>query len=268
MRKLCCPKFAQPNLLLPHDKLACAQPLLFILGTPLIFAPSCARESEAFIPSTNLLAHCHAIMGPSLLVPWAVLAFEAFALHSHFEISRRDEYVAELESWLATAQRASLDTRKRCPVPCSATKDNSSSAEWFLFPDAADLASCNETMLLNMAVKTTVEDQITPTAIRACIADYGSGVKAAFVADGSKASLCSTSNRVLREAPIYMHEPQVSSNGAEFSVNHLLAAGHQISRYLAIQVPSCAHNAIEFAYSQSAAIGVFTGAEIHQHGVT
>ncbi|KAI2782388.1 putative glycosyl hydrolase, family 18 [Daldinia loculata] len=207
-------------------------------------------------------------MRASLLVPWAILASEAFASHSHIEISRRDEDVAELESWLATAQRASLDTRKKCPVSCSATKNSSSSTEWFLFPDAAELASCNETMLLNMVVKTTAEDQTTPTAMRACTADYGSGVKAAFVADESKASLCSTSNRVLKEASIYMHEPQVGSNAAEFSVNHFLAAGHQISRHLALQVPSCAHNAIEFAYSQSAAIGVFAGAEIHQHGVT
>ncbi|KAI0882847.1 putative glycosyl hydrolase, family 18 [Annulohypoxylon maeteangense] len=207
-------------------------------------------------------------MRASLLVPLAILASEAFASQSHIEIPRRDADAAEIESWFATAQRASLDTSKKCPVSCSETKDSSSSTEWYLFPDAAELASCNETMLLNMAVKTTAEDQATSTAIRACTADYDSGVKAAFVADENKASLCVTSNRVLEEGSVYMHEAQVGSNAAAFSVNHLLAAGNQISRHLALQVPSCVDNAIEFAYSQSAAIGVFAGVEVHQHGIT
>lgn len=206
-------------------------------------------------------------MRTSLLVPWAILASEVFAFNSNVDIASRDDDAAELDSWLATVQRASHETPKKCPVSCSSTKDSSSSDEWFLFPDAEDLASCNETMLFNMVVKTTAEDQTTPTGIRACTADYDSGVKAAFVADENTASLCSTSNRVLEETSVYMHEPQVGSNAAEFSVNHLLAAGHQISSHLALQTPSCDDDAIEFAYSQSAAIGVFAGAEINQHGL-
>ncbi|XDG05350.1 hypothetical protein ABKA04_004965 [Annulohypoxylon sp. FPYF3050] len=207
-------------------------------------------------------------MRASLLVPWAILASEAFASNSNIDIASRDDDAAELDSWLATVQRASHDTPKKCPVSCSSTKDSSSSDEWFLFPDTTELASCNETMLFNMVVKTAAEDQTTPTGIRACTADYDSGVKAAFVADENTASLCSTSNHVLEESSVYMHEPQVGSNAAEFSVNHLLATGHQISSHLALQTPSCDDDVIEFAYSQSAAIGVFAGAEINQHGVT
>ncbi|KAI1770463.1 putative glycosyl hydrolase, family 18 [Hypoxylon cercidicola] len=187
-------------------------------------------------------------MRTSLLFPWAVLASEAFTSHSPFKISRRDQDVAVLES-------------------CE-TRDSNSSTGWFLFSDSSELASCNQTMLLNMAVKTTPEVQTSPSAIKACTADYGSGLKAAFVADGSKASLCKTSNRALKEASVYMHEHQVGSVTAEFSTNDLLAAGNQISLHLELQMPSCAHHAIEFAYSQSAAIGVFAGLEVHQQGVT
>ncbi|KAI0181182.1 putative glycosyl hydrolase, family 18 [Hypoxylon sp. FL1284] len=206
-------------------------------------------------------------MRASLLVPWAALAPQAFALHSHTILSGRDAAATELDSWMASAQRASSAARNNCPVSCSKTNDTSSSEGWFLFADAADLASCNETMLLNMAVGARAEDE-SSSSVRACTADYSSGAKAAFLTDDSKASLCSTSNRALKEASISMHEPQVGSDAAEFSAAHLLAAGNQISRHLASQVPSCDNDAIEFAYSQSAAIGVYSGVEVHQHGIT
>jgi hypothetical protein len=61
--------------------------------------------------------------------------------------------------------------------------------------------------------------------------------------------------------------PQVGDD-SEFSVNHLISAAQQIIDHLALQQPSCANNAMEFAYSQSSGIGLFAGAEIHQHGIT
>ncbi|RYP14424.1 hypothetical protein DL765_006367 [Monosporascus sp. GIB2] len=203
-----------------------------------------------------------------LLIPFALFATRAFASDSDIEISRRAEGDADLEEWLAAAKRVSPDALKKCPVSCSKTGNNPSSAGWFLFPDAAKLASCNETMLLSMVVQTEAEDKNTQTVIRACTANYDSGVKLAFVPDEERASLCSTPNRVLEEASIYMHQPQAGSNDAEFSVNHLLSAGRQITSHLALQMPSCTNNAMEFVYFQSSVIGIFAGAEIHQHGVT
>ena len=141
-----------------------------------------------------------------------------------------------------------------------------SRAEWFLFPDATKLALCNETMLLDMVVKSAINDDAAQTVVRACSADYDSGLKAAFVPEEGKASLCTTANRVLEQNSIYLHQPQVEAD--EFSVNHLLSAGHQIVNHLALQEPSCTNNAMEFAYSQSSNIGLFAGAEVHQHGIT
>jgi hypothetical protein len=121
-------------------------------------------------------------------------------------------------------------------------------------------------MLLDMAVH---NDETAPAIVRACTADYDSSaaLKPAFVADEEKASLCTTANRVLEEVPVYLHQPGDESL-AEFSASHLIAAGRQISRHFALQVPSCTDNAMEFAYFQTSAIGVFAGAETHQHGVT
>lgn len=121
-------------------------------------------------------------------------------------------------------------------------------------------------MLLDTVVK-VADDATTQTIVRACTADYDAGVKASFVPDEGKASLCTTANRVLEETSVYIHQP-TAANGDEFSVEHLLSAGHQISNHLSLQKPSCTHNAMEFAYSRSAAIGLFVGAELHQHGVT
>jgi hypothetical protein len=121
-------------------------------------------------------------------------------------------------------------------------------------------------MLLDTVVK-VADDTTTQTIVRACTADYDVGVKAAFVPDEGKASLCTTANRVLEETSVYIHQP-TAANDDEFSVEHLLSAGHQIHNHLSLQKPPCTNNTMEFAYSQSAAIGLFVGAELHQYGVT
>jgi hypothetical protein len=142
-----------------------------------------------------------------------------------------------------------------------------SRAEWFLFTDATKLALCNETLLLDMVVNSAINDDAARTVLRACSADYNSDVKVAFVAEEGKASLCTTANRVLEETSVFLHQPQAGADN-EFSVNHLLLAGRQIANHLALQEPSCTNNAMEFAYSQSSSIGLFAGAEVHQHGIT
>lgn len=200
---------------------------------------------------------------------FALLAASALASLSDVEIQRRaEENADDLEQWLEATQRVSPESLNPCPVSCDETGNGTSRSEWFLIPDATKLALCNETMLLDMVVQAAAQDDKTsPPIIRACTANYDSGVKVAFVPDDDKASLCTTANQVLEEASIFMHHPETGNDDA-FSVNHLLSAAHQITNHLALQKPSCGNNAMEFAYSQSSAIGLFAGAEIHQHGVT
>ncbi|KFY07990.1 hypothetical protein V492_06644 [Pseudogymnoascus sp. VKM F-4246] len=201
-----------------------------------------------------------------LFIPCALFAAGAFASsHSDIEVLRRAEDDLELNEWLAASNRVPPEALKKCPVSCNEA-GNGSSEEWFLFSDETKLASCNETMLLSMVVQTEADDN-AQTVIKACTANYGSGVKAAFVHDETKASLCTTSNQVLEEAAVYMQQPQAGGNDVQFSADHLLSAGRQITNHLALQMPSCTNNAIEFAYFQSSVIGIFAGAEVHQHGV-
>ncbi|KFZ10472.1 hypothetical protein V501_05180 [Pseudogymnoascus sp. VKM F-4519 (FW-2642)] len=191
-----------------------------------------------------------------------------FHIPSDIETLRRVEDGPELKEWLAASTRVPPSALKRCPVSCSETGDSSSSNEWFLFPDPTKLALCNETMLLNIIVQTETNDKNAQAPIKACTANYSSGVKAAYIHDEEKASLCLTPNRILKEASIYMHQPRASTTDGQFSTNHLLSAGRQITNHLTLQIASCTNNAIEFAYFQSSMIGIFAGAELHQHGVT
>ncbi|KAH7311959.1 family 18 glycosyl hydrolase, partial [Rhexocercosporidium sp. MPI-PUGE-AT-0058] len=193
----------------------------------------------------------------------ALVAIAARALaSSNLDVRETED---ELDKWLSAVQAQPLEALRSCPVSCSTTSEDS----WFLFPDASQLASCNETMLLNIAVQVAEEnnDNDTPTVIRVCTADYDTSksMRATFVPDSTKASLCVTANKVLEEVSIHMHQP---GQGGEFLAGHVMSAGRQVKSYLASQKPSCTNNAMAFGYSQSAAIGLFAGAEVHQHGVT
>jgi hypothetical protein len=129
------------------------------------------------------------------------------------------------------------------------------------------LAACDETMLLDMNVQATADGDATRQSIaRACTADFDASVTQVFFPDENKASLCTTANRQLKTASIYMYQPTLKDD--TFSVTHALAATRQITHHLALQKPSCTSNAIEFAHFESAVVGLFAGAELHQHGMT
>ncbi|KAL2193085.1 hypothetical protein P885DRAFT_46060 [Corynascus similis CBS 632.67] len=201
-----------------------------------------------YVLATAAAAGALASSNPSSTIP-----------HSFIDVREPED---ELDKWLSAVQAQPLAALKSCPISCSKAGED----PWYLFPDASQLVSCKETMLLNMVVQ-MAEDSDTPTVIRACTADYNTSgtMKVAFVPDVTKASLCTTANNVLDEVSIYVHQ---SGNGGEFSVGHLLPAGRQVKSYLASQKPSCTNNAMAFGYSQSSIIGLFAGAEVHQHGVT
>ncbi|KAJ4416952.1 hypothetical protein N0V85_002069 [Neurospora sp. IMI 360204] len=148
----------------------------------------------------------------------------ALASTSDIDISRRNQDdTDDLDEWLAATERMSPEALKPCPISYSVA-GNSSMDGWFLFPDPTKLAQCNETMILNMAVQTETGDDKAPSgqpAVKACTADYESKVKLAFVPDNEKASLCTTANRVLEEASVYMHHPQADDDDG-FSTGNCL----------------------------------------------
>ncbi len=200
-----------------------------------------------------------------LLFVSTCVTFGAHGSPSTTGLQRRVEDTTEnIDEWQATVKRASSSVLRPCPVSCTETKNVTSTNEWYLVSDASKLALCNETMLLDMAVKgITKTDDISQTIVRACTADYESTAKIASTSDQHIASLCTTANRVLEETTVYVQQLQLANDA--LSTNHLLSAGQHIINHLRLQTPSCSSNAMEFAFSQSSAMGVFIGAEVHQY---
>ncbi|GFF93568.1 killer toxin subunits alpha/beta [Aspergillus udagawae] len=220
-------------------------------------------------------------MKPSLVF-FTTLVAGAFSAHSgshlHLHVSHRartSEAIDArddqgLDEWLAANKRAPPSALTACPLSCHETGNSSSGAGWFLFPDGSRLAACNETMLLNFVVQNEVDGASShgpKMGIRACTADYSSTMQAAYEPHDERAALCPTPNHALVEASIRMSH-STSGNDDGFAVQDVLAAGRQIVNYFRSQKPFCVENTLAFGYSQSAVVGVFAGAEVHQHGVT
>lgn len=172
-----------------------------------------------------------------------------------------------LEEWLAASKRAPTDGLTACPASCHDVRDDNKEAGWFLLSEASRLAACNETMLLDFIVENDADDEIPKAGIRACAADYSSSMKAAYEPDDQKAALCPTPNHAMVNSSVQMSH-HASHGDVGFSSQDLLSAGTQVVNHFRSQKPSCVDNAIAFGYSRSAAIGVFAGAEVHQHGIT
>lgn len=175
----------------------------------------------------------------------------------------------ELADWLKTSAQSSVV--KACPESCSELKEGEEDSGWYLIPDEDILSRCNDTMLVNLAVKSK-----DSKAIRACVGDYGESVKAAFEAESDKAALCETPNSDLTSSTMstFTGFPEGMQSSAEgtasqsFDAKDAISALQQVSRHLRTKVPSCTNNVIEFGYSKSAAVGIFVGSEHHQHGLT
>ncbi|KID93428.1 Glycoside hydrolase, subgroup, catalytic core, partial [Metarhizium majus ARSEF 297] len=171
----------------------------------------------------------------------------------------------DLEEWLAANIRTPPSLFRPCPFLCSRSINSTDGAGWFLIPEVASLAKCNETLLLDLVFKS---DDVL--AVRACTADYGSdhNLQIAYHPDDAKAALCPTPNHDMVKASIRLSEASaLTGNGDLFLVQHLESAGRQVFHHLRAQKPSCTNNAVAFGYSQSAVVGVFAGAELHQHGL-
>lgn len=171
----------------------------------------------------------------------------------------------DLEEWLQSNIRTPVSLLKPCPLRCSEAEELKGEQSWFQYPDATSFSSCNETMLLSLVVRNNL-----PEAIRACTADYDLSAEAPNIND-AQASLCSTPNHNLELTPVRISTSakiQRRSTDVTFSPDHMVAAGRQVRSHLASQETSCDRDAISIGYSQSALLAVFSGPEVHQHGLT
>ncbi|ODA83589.1 hypothetical protein RJ55_02104 [Drechmeria coniospora] len=136
----------------------------------------------------------------------------------------------------------------------------------------SSVAKCNETMLLSVNIQTSgAEDEQLPIAgIRACKADYGTKSAQKRAEESETPAICPTPNNDIVEVSVMVGKPagHVTGSGASpASPDDILSAGRQVQSYLGTKAPSCTENVLTFGYARSAAVGLFAGAEVYQHGV-
>ncbi|KAK4161332.1 glycoside hydrolase, subgroup, catalytic core [Cladorrhinum sp. PSN259] len=146
-----------------------------------------------------------------------------------------------------------------CPAACS--ESGSDPSTWSVYPDAARLALCNDTLLFSINVFTEIEDDHTKAGIRACKADF-----AASTTSKRDEKTCKHGSQVESKSKAYI-QSQGQADGAN-GARDIEAAGRQVSNYVARLETECDKPTIAFGYSGNAAIGFYAGAQVRQQGVS
>ncbi|KYK60893.1 glycosyl hydrolase, family 18 [Drechmeria coniospora] len=237
--------------------------LLFISYTQSLYS----RPGFSYIGQT--LLHATAPMPKSLCYLASLLLLAAGISPA---AASPDDINPSLEDWRAANERAKA--LRTCPLSCqdNGGSDIGSELPWSLFSDMSSVAKCNETMLLSVNIQTSgAEDEQLPIAgIRACKADYGTKSAQKRAEESETPAICPTPNNDIVEVSVMVGKPagHVTGSGASpASPDDILSAGRQVQSYLGTKAPSCTENVLTFGYARSAAVGLFAGAEVYQHGV-
>lgn len=172
-----------------------------------------------------------------------------------------------LQKWLEEAVKLSSQPRL-CPSSCTKSTRGTEAAGQFLFSDASQLTSCNETMIISFNVASSDHEENMTPGIWACTADYEATTAANLVVPNSdKAALCSTPNHVISNTTARISHINSKRSERIIDSNVFVSVTQQVARHLASRTPSCNESTIAFGYSETFSIGIFSGVEVHQHGV-
>lgn len=185
-----------------------------------------------------LVARCPELLWPDVLA--ALLPRQCSALHGNYE-SR------EL-------------TPDSCPASCSSTGVDPS--QWFVYHSVDRLDVCNQTMLLNFALFNQLDDPVTRVSIAACSADLA---VASSGASTTNTALCHSAqlNQTERTSSLQLASSGSSSSAAPGDVVNAL---EQLQALSTLSEPGC-NETINFAYTGTAAIGVYVGSGLADQGV-
>ncbi|KAK4231442.1 glycoside hydrolase, subgroup, catalytic core [Podospora fimiseda] len=180
----------------------------------------------------------------------------------HLSLTRDVFDDAADDALFAEWQEANARTpNKIIPCPAACSESGSDPSTWSIYPDAARLALCNNTLLFSINVFTEIKDDHTKAGIRACKADF------------------STPATSKRDEKTCKHGPQVEGKSKAYVLTQgganggngardVEAAGIQVSNYVTSFETDCNTPTIAFGYSGSAAIGFYAGSQVRQQGVS
>ncbi|EWC44902.1 hypothetical protein DRE_00961 [Drechslerella stenobrocha 248] len=147
-----------------------------------------------------------------------------------------------------------ISALRACPQSCSEVGQNP--ADWTVYDSVERLNSCNETLLLDFAIYSPLDDPETTVKISSCTASGPQKAKRQEIVTNS----CQHSDQT--DVSI-----ELQSSGAGISVNgpHVVAAARQIQSYL--KSTSDCGTFINFGYSNHSVVGVYVGASVENTNV-
>ncbi|KAK4455350.1 hypothetical protein QBC34DRAFT_340767 [Podospora aff. communis PSN243] len=194
------------------------------------------------------------------------LGHAATALSPKLDLSDAAVLEAFEREWMQTAQRVPTEALQPCPASCSTAGRDP--GDWDLYPNAARMAVCNETVLFSMNVDT----DLPPAALRVCTADFAetapsNGSLPGGALGGDEA--CAPPLEAEQSLPL-----RLLSNNSNVAPTRradtasVVSALRQLSKHVANTAPSCNNNAIAFAQSGAAVVGLYVGAQVHRQGIS
>ncbi|KAB5583051.1 hypothetical protein GE09DRAFT_1247143 [Coniochaeta sp. 2T2.1] len=204
-------------------------------------------------------------------VVFALLGTGVTALTAKVNVSDAAALDSFQRQWLEKVERVP-EPLMRCPVLCSSA--GSDTGAWDLYPDAARMAVCNETVLFSMMVDT----DLAPAALRVCTADFAEAAPSntflpnrAPVTDDLEA--CAPAFQAEKSSPL-----RLASTGSSSSTGDLTEASsansasiafaiRQISNYVGGTPPSCNNNPVAFAQAGKVVVGLYIGAQVHREAI-
>jgi chitinase len=165
-------------------------------------------------------------------------------------------------------------SRYDCPVDCN--QSGLGPSGWTVYHDKTRLALCNSTMLLDFALFNPLDDPNTHTTIRACAfgADNDATLHEDITPNATATRIDKRGSSLANQCVSLGEQSQVTKslqmafNGSETSASlqDFNAAAYQLFDQLATQEASC-EQVISFAYSNTAAIGVYVGSALQSQAL-
>lgn len=154
-----------------------------------------------------------------------------------------------LENTFNSPANVSARARVQRPTKCPNQCDSYDAAQWFVYPSAERVALCNETMLLDFAVYNPLNDASKQHTIRSCVLSETGTLDNALGATSCN-PVSTQSNGTFQ---IGLWDTTVSNTSVDLSI--LQAVSNYMKGH-------CQKSSI-FAFSDSIAVGVYTGGSIH-----
>lgn len=155
-------------------------------------------------------------------------------------------------------------SRDDCPLGCSSA--GTETATWYVYGGLDRLSrACNQTMLLDFALFSQVDDPQSPIAISACMADLELSEGSVSSSDSDSSAACVLDGVQRTEVTSSL---ELTTSGASSSANAADAAAalRQLQVFSALSGMGC-NETIKYASSGKVAVGVYAGSGLASQGL-